>query len=492
MPSPLTNGQALPRAARLGLFLLGAVFIAAAFAGWFAAPVGVPLAAVWGLAAGLAAGIFLPRALKLIEKTSPVKLLILALAVTLATRAAWLLATRTEPIMDFERMYSAAAALADGSPLPQARYISMFPHTLGYPMFLSVLFRVTGPSVLAAQGFNLVLSLVCAALIFFIARRACGNAAGFLAATVWALLPSQIIQTSLVCNELLHLTLMLASIAIFTRLSGEKDRHAARVLADWAALGAAVGFSSMVRPVGPVLLIAFALCFLAFSPSPFRFKLTRLNLQKLLPLAAMTLAFWIVTSLFSLWADAALEQKSTSSMGWNLYVGMNYERHGAWSAADHELMAARMESGMTAAGIQEDFLRDGLSRLSENARGGRLIPLALDKFTRIWSHDYVTAEWLSQSAGASSPLSMRGTVLFGGVVAACDIGWFFLLGLAGVGLWVMFRKKNNAFCLPVTILTGLVLAFSVLEGNPRYHFPASALLCLCAAGIVLVPQKATK
>lgn len=470
------------RTAHYGLWLLGVCFVALSVAGGWRAPVGSAFVLLLAVPAGLAIGLFLPGLTRRYAKISPRLLLCIALAVTLVSRAVWLLLTRTTPIMDFRRMYDAAAALSSGTGIPSAHYISIFPHTLGYPLFLSPIFRLFGASVRVAQGFNAALSLLCCGLIFVIGRRAGGRWGGFIAALVWALLPAQVLQTSLVCNEILHLSLMLAAIALFLAVTdAKKARPLPYTMALWAALGLVVGLSSMVRPIGPIFLLAFALCYLVFSPSPFGGRGVLSGLKKLLPLAVMVAVFCGVSALFTIWAEDALGYKTAgAAMGWNLYAGMNAESRGQWSLEDQAVMDARMDAGLSAAEIQNAFLREGLDRLAHNVKSGAIFSLAAAKYARLWSRDHVVAEWFFASRAPEMPLNLD--TKFDDLATWCNAGWFVLLGLAGAALVRTLRGGNGSFRLPVTILCGLVIAFLILEGNPRYHFPANALLCLCAAG----------
>ncbi|MDR0292778.1 MAG: glycosyltransferase family 39 protein, partial [Oscillospiraceae bacterium] len=257
---------------------MGGAFAAAApalapFSGW-----GKAWLLPAGFLLGLAAAFFAPR---LSSFTNERAALGLALGATLLTGAAWLLLSRVSPVMDFSRMFATAAAFAENRPLPDPAYQAVFPHLLGYPFVLSLLFRVSGPSVAAAQIFNLFLSLCIAALLFSVGKKLLGVGCGLAAGLLWALMPSHFMLLSLVAGEPLHIALTLLAVRVYLQAAGAPPDSFRGSLPYWGLLGLTVALSSLVRPLGPVYLLAFALCALVFGKR----RLTRLALSLLVMLA---------------------------------------------------------------------------------------------------------------------------------------------------------------------------------------------------------------
>jgi len=73
----------------------------------------------------------------------------------------------------------------------------------------------------------------------------------------------------------------------------------------------------------------------------------------------------------------------------------------------------------------------------------------------------------------------------GALSILCNLAYGFLLGCCAISLVRQLKSGSGAFLLPVTVLTGVVLLFLLLEANPRYHYAASAVLCLLGAGCVI-------
>ena len=437
------------RFARFGLAGLGGIFIIAAvalspFSGW-----GRGWALPAGFALGLGAAFFAP---KLPRLPSGRTAFLLVTGTALLTGAAWLLSTRVSPMLDFARMYDTAAALAAGEPIPDPAYQALFPHLLGYPFFLSLFFRVFGPSAAVAQALNLLLSLSVAALLFSIGKKLLGVAGGLAAGLIWALTPSHILLLSLVASEPLHIALTLLAVRIYLSASVRAPV--------WALLGLTAGLSSLIRPVGPVYLLAFALCGVVFA------KGNRPRL--ILPVLAMAAAYLSVTA------------ATAGGFGWNLYLGMNRDSDGGWNAADYAVLEARLDEGLPAREIQSLFTAEAFGRMGERVRDGGLLRFIAKKFSRVWSQDSFTVYWLSEGRREDSPLEITSRAGF--LTALCNLGYGFLLGCCALSLFRLVKTGGDAFVLPVTVLTGVVFLFLLLEANPRYHYAGSAILCLLAAG----------
>ena len=84
-----------------------------------------------------------------------------------------------QPESDDKTYYEIANLLKEGTLLTDGPgycdYVAMFPHVLGYPYALSIVFRLFGTSVLTAQYFNVALAVGAVFLTYRIARRLGGR-----------------------------------------------------------------------------------------------------------------------------------------------------------------------------------------------------------------------------------------------------------------------------------------------------------------------------
>lgn len=138
-------------------------------------------------------------------------------------------------------------------------YISMFPHVIGYPQMLALLFRFFQPSIMAALYLNLVLEMLTLVLVWRIARDMAGRMAGIFALAAFSFWPSTIIYSNFVASEFeftfllfLGMWLMLKSIQ-FDRTLEKKTFSELWLL---AGAGLVFGIASLCRPMVLIYVVA--------------------------------------------------------------------------------------------------------------------------------------------------------------------------------------------------------------------------------------------
>lgn len=175
---------------------------------------------------------------------------VILLALNIVIRSGWLLFMHPPQALDFEWYYTHAVQMASGGGYRQGdHYTAYWP--IGYPYFLSLLFRVTGPSVWAGLIANAVLSVLIVLLIYFITLKLTDRQnLAFLSAIGYTILPSQIEWNSVLGSEELFTMLLLISLYIY--IYGAERRS-------WVFVpiaGIVLGLASDVRPI--TLLFPFA------------------------------------------------------------------------------------------------------------------------------------------------------------------------------------------------------------------------------------------
>ncbi len=389
--------------------------------------------------------------------------------------------TRMELGYDFGRYYDTAFAMAYGAPVREQAYQALFPHLLGYPAALTVVFRIFGDSLGTAQAFNIVLDAASCLLMFHLGSKRLGERAGTLAALLYAFNPNAILHMPISCGEPLYMLLMLVSIALFERLAaGREDGRWYTRLPGWLLLGLSVGLFSAVRPLGPVLLIAFCACRLVFGKAGF--------LKKLLPLALMLAAYLAASALYFAWTELVLDRPvAKGAAGWNLYVGMNAGADGRWTAGDYAVLTEKLGRGMSAPEAQADFMELALGRVRDNFGSGKMWSLIAAKFQQIWGRDNAMTYWVWELEDESVKPDRGDFILdvdhWKDVMdAACGVYWWALLLLCAPAVYFMFGRgaSPGAVLTCIVLLIGIVLSLLALEANARYHYPVDALLALIA------------
>jgi len=168
--------------------------------------------------------------------------LLILITVNAVLRTLWLLFMHPPQALDFEWYYTHAVQMATGGGYRQGnRYTAYWP--IGYPFFLSLLFRVTGPSVWHGLIANAMLSILIVVLIYFITLKLINRRDIALFASIgYTVLPSQIEWNAVLGSEELFTALLLLSLYVYVYKASFR----------WALTivgGIILGLSCDVRPI---------------------------------------------------------------------------------------------------------------------------------------------------------------------------------------------------------------------------------------------------
>ena len=189
----------------------------------------------------------------------PAQDVLLLLLLNVIIRALWLLWMHPAQQADFLWYYNHAVSMVEGQGYSSSGKPTAY-WPIGYPFFLSLLFRITGPSAIAGMIANAVLSVGIVLLVYVLGRQvfaglgAAARPAALAAAVGYTLLPSQIEWNAVLGSEELATCLMLLSITLY--LQAHVASSARRVYGWIALAGIALGLSCDVRPI-PLLFPVF-------------------------------------------------------------------------------------------------------------------------------------------------------------------------------------------------------------------------------------------
>jgi 4-amino-4-deoxy-L-arabinose transferase-like glycosyltransferase len=116
---------------------------------------------------------------------------------------------------------------------------------------LALLFWLTGPGILVAKLGNVALSVLSVYLTYLLAKRIFGRQVAVLSALLLSLLPGVVVYSSLVCSDVLFITLVML-VALLTLVGMEGRTRSA----DWKAIGLALltglvnGLMILTRSIG--------------------------------------------------------------------------------------------------------------------------------------------------------------------------------------------------------------------------------------------------
>ena len=380
----------------------------------------------------------------------------------------WVLVIRIEPFSDYKEYWDVACALADGTEIPDAWYVAMYPHILGTASILSVLIRLFGPSVLAVTVLNVLLTSLSCWLVWRLGIALLSERAAFLAALLWAVTPGKLMLNSLVFSEPVYTLLILLFFLLFLRLDGILETRPLPALCLAAGLGLLLELINLVRPIAVILLIAAALwCLLLRGREMEKGRLWALWLAAFL---LMTAVFRLSGSLWDRHVERTLGQEIASVPWYNVYVGFNEQTQGRYTDEDMDLLTSYLKQGMSANEAQEHMIPHVKERLASGIHFPRLFAAKLLSFLG------------ADQLGGYTYRFTRPEGFVKRCMVLCNIFYYgvFLAGIGGLVKSFRSRRLSAGLLLPLYFL-GLTLAHMLVEVSDRYHYSLIPLLILFAA-----------
>jgi len=392
------------------------------------------------------------------------------LALAIAVRVWWALASNSMPFSDFKRYFDIASEFTRTGHLSHygTPYVFQSP---GYPLFLGVLFRLFGPSVFVGKLANAVLAIL-SLLVFWkvLERQNLAPLSRVLALAVVGFYPPMITFVSVLAQELLAI-LWVMLILLLVRRGG-------------FLLGICCGLLALTRP--QFILLPFALAGVGWL---WKWH-SKQAVGWLLAGFVLTLSPWIIRNYRVFHAFIP----TTGHSGYVLLVNNNPANHrGVWMPLSKIALTPEQREVFRSLKV-ESLLEEG----DEDLKDMQWTP-AVDKAAFRMATDNIRRDplhflelcwkrlWNTYFTGGTCALywafngDNQAVPLLNGItdVAAIVI---FLLSVAGVV--VMAGNRDPVFVCAVLLFLISLLAILVFEGQGRYLLPAvpaSAILMAAVA-----------
>ena len=369
-----------------------------------------------------------------------------------------------------------AKAIVWGSELPATKLMQ----APLYPWFLSLIYRVFGPSLTAVRSVQALLGvLTCAFITVFTRRLFRSSTAGIVAGLLAALYLPAIFYEGVI----LPATLILFFNALFVLLMVPDTGQAgtARLM----AAGFVLGLSVIAKPVA-LLLLPFAIIYIWLRTKKFSEKATvgvhpRIGRRLLRFSAALMVGLIFAIAPLTI-RNAKMTGKFvplTTGGGINFYIGSNPRANGFYSVPFYRDMPL---------GGTPEVQQERMRLLAEAAEKRTLSPGEVSKF---WTRE--TLRYIASEPGKSATLTFRKFLYFfnryerasvesisfhqkfGGMISLPLPGYWFVLSLALLGIFLMRKRWDRLILLYGGVLTYLAAAvvFYVLA---RYRIPVVIFL----------------
>ncbi len=402
-------------------------------------------------------------------------LLIILLISTVVPRLIWNSLINVIPLADFETYNIFATAMSQGK-ITGHGYISIFPHTIGYPAVLSVFYRIFGAKVIVAQILNVFLACGISLMLFKVGSILKDRTCGFFAAMIWALWPSQIFYTVLVSTEILFTFLMLLCIYVFLKVISWK-RNTVVSTAAFFSIGVLAAVTNAIRPLALILIAAMIIYYLLFSEkmSGKRNLFTRIAF-----VFSLIIGYLVVSQIVTISISRAINKEVANlPIGFNLYVGVNYESGGTWNSEDSQTLTEVLKiPDIKAQEVHDIIINSALARIKARTLKDSLV-LFVRKNSTMWLVDYDILNYIKAGLDRDKPGVLDFAKYENLLVKVSNLYYYIIMLLCLFGSVVNSRNTDNSGILfIVLIILGIVFLHAFVEVAGRYHFPAMSLFAL--------------
>lgn len=364
----------------------------------------------------------------------------------------------SQPVQDFDTMYTAARQLAQGSRAYLDNiYFFNWAYQSAFVAYEAFVIALFGDCLLPLQLLNAVYLAGTNVLVYLIGRRFLPEKAAMTAGVLYAVYPAPLFLAGVLTNQ--HLSVFLFYCAVYLLLG--KKLTPQRAL----GAGALIALGNAVRPIGVILMLAAVIWLLIRAAHKAEWK-------HILHGAAVAFGYFSIgAALSALIVVNGINPQGLSNNQpmWKFVVGLNQDSSGCWNRADYEtylsLPTREAHEAMTGAVME---------RLSVGP--ARLAGLAWRKSAVMWAGNedlYWGFGHLEQDAAALTfPVTLSWNsmqLLLGGL----DKGIYLLaFGLALMGLLIRLRKPERCGrSLPlVLLLCGYYAVHLIVEVQSRYRY----------------------
>lgn len=331
---------------------------------------------------------------------------------------------------------------------------------MGYPIALAGAYALLGIGPTAIEALNIAFAAVTAGVVWQIGSVAFGRPAAAMAASLYAVVPSQVLIAIAPLTEPTYTLLVAGAVRAAIALQRRPMVVAAVACAGLLAAG------QYVRATAASLIAPIALL-----PWLVGWTLRRTVLRTAL-IGAVFGVLMLPVIEYNLRANADLSVSTSAYGGWSLYVGANRDHGGQWNSED----AARLASfpGDTWWARSEHAGALAVDRVLEDPAGTLAILPA--KFGTVWGDETYAATYALRSGPVTRDVHVAWLT--------SQLAWVVLVVLAALGMLSTRRDPNPATLLIGITVSLVALTHLALEVHSRYHAYLVPLLCvLAAAGI---------
>lgn len=407
--------------------------------------------------------------------------ILLVVLITLIPRLIWISIVDITPHSDFALYNGLAESFSTGE-AAGGKYVALFPHTFGYPFILGIVYNIFSTDKYLALVLNVVFGIGIGVLIYSIGGMISNWKAGFAAAVIWALWPSHVFYSSLVCTESLYTFLMLLLIYTYFKISS-KNLSVLYSSGLYLLIGILCSITNSIRPLGPILILALGI--IEVGRIIDKRGGLKCRIVFFIPYIVLLISYFSFFNLTGIYISHKIcYQTAKNPIGFNLYVGSNINSLGIWNMGDAQVLSDMISEKPFDAQKVHDKLKDmAIQRIK--AQGTRNLKLMWEKNRILWGNDDEIVTYMLAGSKQEELSSKLSVVKYSNLLRhICNLYYYVFVILAFFGLCKAYKMKDSyVLTLLLLLFLGIGGIHTIVEVHGRYHYSAVVIISIIA-GIV--------
>ncbi len=418
--------------------------------------------------------IFIMYKVNILRKINTKIFTILLIIIAIVPRFIWVYFVQTQPFSDFLHLHNYGINASRGDFKGFVDFYAVFPFKIGFGMVLSGLYYVFGTGLMVAKLFNVALSIILVVLLYAGGKMLYGEKAGRIAALVTALWPAQIMYTSVIASEHLFILLFIAAVLLILRFIKKYTYKNYEVLNGnliLIGIGVLTACAQLVRPMAMLLLPVFVVFVLLFK----KYRANSISSVGLglKSIALVFICYFGLINLVNLPIQIATGVDITeSNSGFNLMIGTNSKSNGTFNKEDFGIIE---KNNYDFEKVHKEAKQIALERLESEPK--QLWNLVKNKYEILWGNENYGYYWSTVASQNSKPervIKSHPRAFYG----LSQAFYILIILMAVCACFYTLREKRYDALILLMIFGGILVSYTFLEVQARYHMPVIPILIL--------------
>ena len=414
--------------------------------------------------------------------------LVTVIILSMIIKIYWINNVPLNPVFDFETFYRVAVNLFEGKGFTLDGYPWAF-QSYGYPLFLSLFFRlVNDSSIFTAKVFNVICSVCTLPFIYLIFSKVFSKkSVVWLCFIVFAFLPNNIIYTNVLGSEVLSVFLFAVIICMNLYVTENNKIY------NFIIQGILIGLLSLVKPF--FMAFPVVLMFVYFIKEKKLKKLLITGVSLIIGFSTV-----LIPSTIKNYRAFGKAFPISYNGGYTLYINNNSENvRGTWMNAFKVPATDEFKQRLAEVGFFYDV--DHATEKTQNLRNpysgdifkgeavkwiinhpGEFFTLGCLRVINVFFDGASDVQlWGFENLGDMTVQGNRGFKVFMGfanaIIYVISASFIFVLILNIKNIFL--KKTNISILLTVWSMLFFYAVYFVIEGQARYNFPTLFLMLIC-------------